>query len=738
MASRNEIEILIKATDQASSVLGGLLEQFSGIGSSLMKAGAAITVATAPIALGLSTALSSAVSFDEAMNNVGAVLGKSRTEMTAMNELVLRLGANSRAGPQAAAEAFYDIVGGVADANSHMAILEASIKTAEAGSGDLGETTNALIAVMNSYSFSADQAAFTSDVLTRTVGMGVGTMGQFASALPAVTGLAHSLEIGFDDLAAATAYLTTKGNTASQATTQLSAMMTAMMNPNETMKKGLAELGFESGEAAVKQLGLVGAMVALQSTQTASTDGMAKMLGSTEALRGVTSLTETAFRDFSATFKEGITGATDAAQAIQLESPAAQFDLLSSRVQALGITVGQILIPPLLRLAEAVMPIVDSVLTWARTNPEAMTTLVGIAAAAVAAGPVIGLLGGAITAVTTAVGILLSPAVLLAGAIAAIVAAAQIGYPGGIVGLFNDAATTAQQLAFLGLYVLNLAAQTVRTAVEGLTAKVKEVWDAFNLLYNQSPEVHDAVNKIGVAVGLLTLAWSLMHLKVLAVNGVTTIYTGIMWGLSAAKAALGAASAAASGGMSAFAASVTAALGPIMLVAGAIMGVVAAVDNFNNTVAEGRGHAIESVQTASAAGMTEDELWQQVKASVVAEYGYDGPIVDGIARGIFNDMKGQMVQPVAGAKAGGGWMMGGRTYLAGERGPELVQAPAGGAHVTPAHETGGTGGGQPVYINVQMPEAALANPGASQQAGTMFGQAIYDELKNRGMVMGGR
>jgi TP901 family phage tail tape measure protein len=759
MASRNEIEILINATDRASGVLDGMLGKIGGIGESLMKTGAAITVATAPIALALTTAVSSAVAFDESMTNVGAVLGKTRTEMTAMNEMVLRLGANSRAGPQAAADAFYDIVGGVADASSHMAILEASIRTAEAGSADLGETTNALIAVMNSYSFGAEKAGFASDVLTRTVGMGVGTMGDFASALPAVTGLAHSLDVGFGDLAAATAYLTTKGNTASQATTQLSSMMTAMMNPNETMKKGLKELGFASGDAAVKQLGLVGAMVALQSTQTASTDGMAKMLGSTEALRGVTSLTETAFRDFNATFKDGIEGATAATQAIQLDSPAAQFDLLNSKVSAMGIVVGQILIPPLLKLADAIMPVVNQVLTWAQTNPEVVTTLVGIAMAAVAVGPVIGLIGMAITGVTTAIGILLSPAVLLMGAIAGIVAAAQLGYPGGIVGLFTDATRTAQQLAFLGLWFLNQAAQgaryaveqlvnlgivvlqtaaeNVQTAIQGVTGKVNEVVTAFETLYNQSPEVHSAVDTITLAVTMLTLAWGGMQLIMLAVKGAMAAYTTITWGLSAAKSALAIASTAASGGFAAFAASAAAALGPILLVVGAVAAAAAAINNFNNTVEEGRGYATDSVKEASAKGMTEEELWQQVKKSTVAEYGYDSPIVDGIARGIFNDMKSQMVQPVAGAKAGGGWMMGGRTYLTGERGPELVNAPQGGAYVTPNHQMGGSGG-QPIYINVQMPEAALTNPIAAQQAGMTFGESIGDELKRRGFATTGR
>lgn len=345
MASRNEIEIIIKADDKASGVIDGFVGKVGNVGSSLMRTGAAMTAATAPIALALAAAVTSAMAFDSSMTNIGAVMGKSRTEMVSLNKAVLAIGKNSRAGPQAAADAFYDIVGGVSDASAHMAILEASIKTAEAGSAELGSTTNALVSVMNSYKFEADDAAYASDVLTRTVGMGVGTMGDFASALPSITGLANSLKISFGDLASQTAYLTTQGNTAAQATTQLSAMMTSMLNPNESMKKGLTELGYASGQAAVEELGLVGAMNALKDTNAANTDGMAKMLGSTEALRGVTALAGPEFKTFTDNFTSGIEGATTAAQAIQLDSPAAQFDLLKSKVAGLGIEVGQVLLP---------------------------------------------------------------------------------------------------------------------------------------------------------------------------------------------------------------------------------------------------------------------------------------------------------------------------------------------------------------------------------------------------------
>jgi TP901 family phage tail tape measure protein len=484
MPARNTIEVVIKGDDKASGVIDTVTGKITGMGDSVTKLGAKMTVASAPLALALGASVNNALQFDEAMTNVGAVLGKNRDEMAALNAQVLKMGANSRAGPQRTAEAFYDIVGGVQDASAHMNILQAAIKTAEAGSADLGATTNALIAIMNSYKFEAEEAAFASDVLTRTVGMGVGTMEDFASAMPQITGLANSLNISFDDLGGMMAYLTTQGNSAAQASTQLSAMMTAMLNPNESMKKALQEMGFASGQAAIEQLGLVGAMNAVAETQTAQQEGMAKTLGSVEALRGVTALAGDTFSQFASTFTDGITGATAAAQAIQLESPAAQFDLLKSKVSELSIGVGTVLMPILIDLVDKIAPIVVSITEWMQKNPEATQTILMLAGALIAAGPVVTMVGTAVSFLGGAIALLLSPAGILIGIIAGIVAAANSLYPGGIVALFNDAATAARQLAIMGLMVLNTAADAARKIVEGLINTIRDAIKAIDEFIN--------------------------------------------------------------------------------------------------------------------------------------------------------------------------------------------------------------------------------------------------------------
>src|SRR5687768_13664871 len=103
MPARNVIEIILQAQDKASSVLEGAAGKLDKVGSNLTDIGGKLTAATIPLTVGLGASVYSAVQFDEAMTNVGAVLGKNNTEMAKLRTQVLGIGAASRAGPQAAA-----------------------------------------------------------------------------------------------------------------------------------------------------------------------------------------------------------------------------------------------------------------------------------------------------------------------------------------------------------------------------------------------------------------------------------------------------------------------------------------------------------------------------------------------------------------------------------------------------------------------------------------------------------
>lgn len=416
----NTIEIIITAQNLASNSLLTVSKDVTEAGDGLIKLGSSLIVGSAAIASSLAIATSAAVGFDQAMTNSASVLGNTRAEMRAISDEVLDMGARTTLGAQAAADAYYSIVGGVQDASTHMAILEASMATAEAGQANLTATTDGIIAAMNSYRYSAEQATLVSDIYTRTVAMGVGTMEDFVSQMSPLTGLMAGVDIQFQEVGASIAFMTTQGFNASQSATALRSSVTALLTPNTQMLDLLREIGFSTGEAALAELGLVGTMQALNEAADGSTQVLAQSLGSVEALNAAIALANPTVDQFFTTYNSGVAGATEAARNIQLESAASQLAMLASAFNAVVIEIGTAFVPTLIGLVEIFRPILLGLADFIQNNREVVGVVLTVVAALAVLGPVILGVGQAMQFAGAAATLLASPLlplILIAAAI---------------------------------------------------------------------------------------------------------------------------------------------------------------------------------------------------------------------------------------------------------------------------------------------------------------------------------
>jgi TP901 family phage tail tape measure protein len=289
-----------------------------------------------------------AASFESSMKNIQAITGNSNEEMAVLNRQLLDIGKNAVAGPQGVVDAMNDIAGGVDNAESHLGILNGAVLLAEAGQADLGVAANGLVSIMNAYSLASGDAASAtenavtvSDVLTQTVGQGVGSMEAFITAFSQVSGLSASVGVGFDEVGAALAFITTQGPSASEAATQLKAAETALLNPNETLSKALQSVGIASGSAMLAEYGLVESLGIVKRSVDGSQDAMAKALGSTMALNGATALLGSGYTDFAAKFGAALeSGVTAEAAAIQNQSYESKLARMEAATAALRLQIG--------------------------------------------------------------------------------------------------------------------------------------------------------------------------------------------------------------------------------------------------------------------------------------------------------------------------------------------------------------------------------------------------------------
>ncbi len=282
---------------------------------------------------------------------------------------------------------------GITDVNDAMMISRIAAKTAEAGLADMQVTTEALVAAMLSYGAGADEAARYSDILTRTVQVGVGTMNEFGNSLAYVLPSAAGLNVSFQEVGANMAYLTQRGFGASTAATSLNNAFSTLLKPSEGLAAIYEELGVSSGPELISTFnGLEGALTAINNAIDGDIVKLREIFPDARGFRAVSAMLNNA-DDWAATLDEfngAIDGATDSAQQQQMMSFNAQMDLMRAAVEGLAITIGNALIPVLMPIIQGIR---DFAAALADTSPEVIQVAVVVAGLAAALGPALWILG---------------------------------------------------------------------------------------------------------------------------------------------------------------------------------------------------------------------------------------------------------------------------------------------------------------------------------------------------------
>jgi len=474
----------LRLDDQMTSGLERARGSLRDLGAGITRMGVQLGTAVAPLALAFGGATRSAINFEEAMTNAQSITGATAEEMAMLNEQVIDLGRATGIGPQAAAEAYYQIVSGVQDVSSHMDILRESLQLAEAGAADMSTTTAGLVAAMNAYGFEAEQASFAADVYARTVQMGVGSMDEFVSSISPMAGLANTAGVSFEDLGGSMAYLTAQGVPAHQAATQLRGVLSEFITPSDELNAVFQELGYSTAGAALEQEGLAATMQILADATGGSAEELGAMFGNVRALQAVLALTDEELLEtggFLDTFTESLEGASAAAAAIQGEATANKIALMRSEFSALAIEVGGALLPALTGVLDMITPIIGSAVEWARANQPLIASvgrvvfmLAGLAAGLTAT-------GGIISAVAIGLGVLFSPLGLIVGATIAIGVALRplIQRMGGMNRIIKTVGQTLRTLVIPPFNLINEALQSFSAGSGTVTDNIDNIGNVF-------------------------------------------------------------------------------------------------------------------------------------------------------------------------------------------------------------------------------------------------------------------
>lgn len=351
-----------RATGTVEAATGKL----TTIGRSTAKLGDSLTRSvTLPLGLVGAAAVKMAGDFDAAFVQMTTLAGASASEIDGLKESVLGLAGETGRAPQELAEALYLLQSSGLDSASAMSALEASAKASAVGLGDTATVADAVSSAMLAYADAGLTAAEATDILVATAKAGKAEPAELASQMGRLLPIASELGITFDQVGAAVASLSQKGNNAEQSTTLLVNVMSKLLKPSQqaiTLLEGVG-LSLDDIRSLIAEKGLNGALEHLR--ELLGDEAFVRFLEDTQAIQGALALTganaeQTA--EIFADVKDSV-GETENAFSKWADSMGAKNARAFAQLQVSLIRIGEALAPIVADLAEfgaAVLKVFDS------------------------------------------------------------------------------------------------------------------------------------------------------------------------------------------------------------------------------------------------------------------------------------------------------------------------------------------------------------------------------------------
>lgn len=210
-----------------------------------------------------------------------SIMGLSNKYGTDQNEL-------AKAYYSAASNQIVELSGGEDPVKAIERYTEATQRFAQATGATAEQANNLFAGILQSYKMQASQVDALAAKMFKTIDLGRITAGEMSDKMGRIAVPASQLGISVDETLAMIDVLTQKGVKGSDAMTQILNVMNSLIKPSKELGKVFQSWGFESGEAAVKSIGLPEVMKRIQDIRYNS--GLAeigKMFNDIRAFRGV-------------------------------------------------------------------------------------------------------------------------------------------------------------------------------------------------------------------------------------------------------------------------------------------------------------------------------------------------------------------------------------------------------------------------------------------------------------------
>lgn len=269
------------------------LTRHRAVTQTMREAGRALSRnVTIPLGTAGLAATKMAMDVEASFAKVEGLVGVAGAEVQGMRDSMSGMAGETGQSMAALADGLFFVTSAGIRGGEAMDVLEMSAKAASSGLGETAVVADLVTSAMNAYGSDVIDASTATDVLVGAVREGKAEASELASSMGSVLPIASELGITFDQVGAAQAAMTRTGTDASNAATQLRAIMVSFLNPAEQSREAMAEFGL-SAEGLREQLreeGLISTLLTLKDAVGDNEEAMAKIFPNVRALAGVLDL----------------------------------------------------------------------------------------------------------------------------------------------------------------------------------------------------------------------------------------------------------------------------------------------------------------------------------------------------------------------------------------------------------------------------------------------------------------
>jgi TP901 family phage tail tape measure protein len=382
-------------------------DKFKDAGEKMGKVGSRLSIGlTLPlVGIGIA-AFNSSKQFNTAMANVATLIPGNTKRVTELKSAVQDMAIATGQSTDNLAGGLYQVLSAFGDTADSAKDLEINARAAAAGLATTTDAINLTSAVTKGYNDTSKEAIqHAADLGLLTVRLGQTTFPELAASIGQVVPLAQNLNVTQEELFATMATFTGVTGHASEVSTQLRGALQSLMAPTTDAERALRRQGFTSGAAAVKQLGLAGAIKLLTAEAKRTGKPLQDYISSIEGQTIALGLAGSQSKDYKSKLEQmgKAAGTTDAAfKEVTSGVNKAGFQWEQTKVKAsvFAQRLGDKLAPALSTILDQLGPLIDKLgqaVDWfTALDPVTQKWVVGLAALGIAMGPVLSFIGQAV------------------------------------------------------------------------------------------------------------------------------------------------------------------------------------------------------------------------------------------------------------------------------------------------------------------------------------------------------